>query len=249
MKMSLKEFRFQFQLSDEKIKNRLNSMINGIGRVYLNNIGKLVEIEKTNVLLVNVNDRDSKAQNNNSLGILGNETSGYIGGFGMCISVKSFVQLNDNAKRFYLLTEFQNSLFKFLEYYGYNSEKKSFNDSFWKVSNELDFWDTYSKEYISKNKVYLCQLEARVCWGGQEFRIRFKDLRSGNEERIYIGIKQLPFFSELNINPNTKGFMEMALKTPQIFDNYKWKTKLFEFYWGEEKYVFNTETKIVNKHS
>lgn len=246
MKIALREFRFSCIDFELKTRNRLTIMLDRIARVYGTYVNNPIKLENTNILLINIHNE--LIDRNLSIGLLGCRMSGYIGGFGMHISEKHLLSLDDSERRLYLLSEFQKALFEFLEHYGYFAEKKYFEQSFNIVVNELNLWGKYTKEYVSKNKKYSCQLEVRECWGFEEFRLRFKDMEQNKEKIVFVGNKNFLFFSELNMNPNSSEFMKLLLSTPQTFNDFKWEKNIFEFFLGKEKYIFNVQTEEIQKH-
>lgn len=241
--MKLQEFRFQSWEFDIKTKNRLNNLISRIVYFYYELSGESIELKDTNVLLVSIRKVSTKS-NKENVGILGTKESGYIGGFEMVISEEELLKLEDKEKRIYLLTEFQRSLFAFLDNNEISFDKNFLKESFKKVVYKLDFWSPYSSIIISKNKKYACRLEARQCWGSEEFRLKFSDLKNETEEWFYIDKKDTIFFSEI-YELNSSELMNSMVTTPMYFDKYKWKMNCFEFFWGEEKYIFNADTKTI----
>lgn len=110
-----------------------------------------------------------------------------------------------------------------------------------KIIIEKEYFTETSKKYKSKNKQYTAGIEYRYEFDLVTYRLIILDNKTNEESRFFICNKQ--YFKD---NELMKTDYMKWLKTPRTLKVTGWiNENEFEMYWGEEKYVFNSDKKEI----
>lgn len=154
------------------------------------------------------------------------------------VSKEYFKALEDYAKIEFICSCIYKALIEWAK--KYNLPEEPIHIANKKIISDEYFYES-SKKYKSKNKKYTCAIEYRHEFDSKTYRLNVLDNNTKEIRKYFICNKKYFKDDELMKTDYMKW-----LKTPRTLKATGWiNENEFEMTWGDEKYIFNTDTKEV----